>query len=66
MAKESKTVVNYNDHAKAGGFYFMAFIGAAWYFIQMSDGFWEVILALLKAAVWPVFLVHRVFVLLRI
>jgi hypothetical protein len=30
------------------------------------DGFWNVIVALLKAMVWPVFLINRVFELLRI
>ncbi len=50
----------------AGGFYFLTYIGAAVYFVQNSEGFWGAILALLKSAVWPAFLVHRVFQLLRI
>jgi len=39
----------------------LAYIGAAIYFIQQSNGgFWEVILALLQAAVWPVYVVYHV------
>lgn len=44
-----------------GVVFFMAFIGAAIYFVQQSGGgFWPVILGLLKAAVWPVFLIYHV------
>lgn len=48
-----------------GAFHFMAFIGAAIYFISQSGGgFWEVILGLLKAIVWPVFAIYHVLLLL--
>lgn len=63
MGKEK---VVYKDHAKFGMFAFLTYIGAAWYFLEISYGFWPSILALLKAAVWPVYLIHRVFELLRI
>lgn len=68
MAKDTKknVTINYNDHAKGGMIFLLTYIGAAWYFIQVSTGFWEIVLALLKAAIWPVFLIHRVFELLRI
>lgn len=39
----------------------LAYIGAAIYFVQQSGGgFWEVILALLQAAVWPVYVIYGV------
>jgi hypothetical protein len=63
MSKDSK---KYNSEAKFGGFAFLTYIGAAWYFLQISYGFWPTVLALLKAMVWPVYLIHRVFELLRI
>jgi hypothetical protein len=50
----------------AGGFYFLGFIGAAVHFVSSVDGFWITIWALLKAAVWPAFLINKVFELLRI
>ena len=44
------------------GFVFLlAYIGAAIYFISVSDGsFWAVILGLLQAVVWPVYVVYYV------
>ena len=43
-----------------GFFFFLAYIGAAIYFIAQSDGsFWAVVLGLLKAVVWPVFAVYH-------
>jgi len=44
----------------------MAYIGAAIYFISHSDGsFWGVILGLLQALVWPVYLVFHLLTLLH-
>ncbi len=42
-----------------GGAYFLGMIGAAVYYIQQSDTFWMGVVALLKAIVWPVFLVYH-------
>lgn len=43
----------------------LAYIGAAIYFIQQSNGgFWEVVVALLQAAIWPVYVVYNVLVAL--
>ena len=64
MAKETIKVIN--KGGPAGGAFFVTFIGAAVYFVQHSDGFGGFILAILKAAVWPAFLIHRVFELLQI
>jgi hypothetical protein len=44
---------------------FLAYIGAAIYFIQQSSGgFWEVILGLLQACVWPVYAIFHALTLL--
>jgi hypothetical protein len=43
-----------------GAFMFLAFIGAAVYFISKADGFWDGVLGFLKALVWPAFLVYEV------
>lgn len=61
--KDSVKVINQGGF---GGAYFMAMIGAAVYFVQESVGFGGFILALLKAAVWPAFLVHTAFKMLQI
>lgn len=49
-----------------GLFFLLAYIGAAIYFISVSDGsFWGVILGLLQAFVWPVYVVYHVLVILQ-
>ena len=50
-----------HKHGAWGGFYFLAIIGAAVYYVQQVSGFWPTILALLKAIVWPAFLIYEVF-----
>ena len=39
--------------------WFLGFVGAAIYYIQHASGFWMVILAILKAFVWPALLVYQ-------
>lgn len=41
-----------------GGAYALGLIGSAVYYVQQSDGFWPIIGALLKAIVWPAFVVY--------
>jgi len=42
-----------------GAVYGLGFIGALVYFIQQADGFWVGVLGVLKAIVWPAFLVYE-------
>ncbi|MCA9485534.1 MAG: hypothetical protein KC506_01685 [Nanoarchaeota archaeon] len=39
--------------------YFLGFLGAAIYYISTTNGFWAGVLGVLKAAVWPAFLVFE-------
>ena len=41
-----------------GAAYFLAMIGAAVYWVQQASGFWNVVGALLKALVWPSFVIY--------
>jgi hypothetical protein len=41
--------------------YGLGLIGAIVYFWQQADGFWEHVVAILKALVWPAFLVYEAF-----
>lgn len=66
MKKSDKKVVMMGGKGQMGGFYFLTYIGAAVYFVGRVDGFWNIILGFLKAAVWPAFLIHRAFELLHI
>jgi hypothetical protein len=42
-----------------GCFYGLGFIGAVIYYIQTATGFWMGVLGVLKAIVWPAFLVYQ-------
>ncbi len=42
----------------SGAVYFFGLIGAAIYYIQAAEGFWPGVLGLLKAFIWPVFVVY--------
>ena len=44
----------------AGGVYGLGFIGALVYYIQTATGFWVGVVGVLKALVWPGFLVYEV------
>jgi hypothetical protein len=39
--------------------YFLGFIGAVIYYISIATGFWNGVLGVLKALVWPAFLVFE-------
>ncbi len=43
----------------AGGAYGLGFIGAVVYYLQQSTTFWTAVLGVLKALVWPAFLVYK-------
>ena len=38
--------------------YGLGFIGAAVYYLQQTNTFWEGVVGVLKAIVWPAFLAH--------
>jgi len=48
----------WHGHARCSGIYGLGFIGAAIYNISIATGFWIGVLGVLKAIVWPAFLVY--------
>ncbi|MFC1768621.1 hypothetical protein ACFLZX_02560 [Nanoarchaeota archaeon] len=60
MAKKKKKCEIKLDECKGGGgcAYILGVIGAAVYYISIATGFWNGVVGLLKALVWPAFLVH--------
>lgn len=60
---EKAKVVN---ESPLGWVFFMAWIGAVVYFYQLDPGFLGFFLALLKAAVWPAFVLYEVLTLLGV
>ncbi|GAG48616.1 unnamed protein product [marine sediment metagenome] len=60
--KDCRDTGRKKDNSSAGmlGFgYFIAFIGAAVYFIQQATSFGTGLLGFLKACIWPYFLVYN-------
>jgi len=51
--------MKHNSGAFGGGAYFLAFIGAVVYFLQHASGFWNGVLGILKAMVWPAIVVYH-------
>lgn len=62
MTKRDKV----NQHSAPVGAYFLTYVGAAIYFVDKAHNFGEVVVALLQAAVWPAYLINRIFTLLQI
>lgn len=58
---EKKASGHHGGSGIAGGIYFMAFIGAAVYFISQTDTFWAGVLGFLKAIVWPAMFIYKLF-----
>lgn len=66
MKNVDKKYMTGHKSAPASSFYCMGVLGSAVYFVGSVDGFWNIILAVLKSLVWPAMLVHRAFELLHI
>lgn len=66
MASERESASRVIVRDGSWGFFFLvAYVGAAVYFVSVSDGsFWGVILGLLQAIVWPAYLVYNALVLM--
>ena len=58
---ERKAARHHGGSGIAGGIYFMAFIGAAVYYIMQATTFWAGVLGFLKAIVWPAMLIFKLF-----
>jgi hypothetical protein len=60
VKKEVKIINKYNGGA-GGAVYGLGFVGAFIYYVQLSTTFMEGMIGLLKALVWPAFLIYKVF-----
>jgi len=58
--KDMEKGCNHSSYKSCGGCaYFLGFIGAIVYYISAATGFWIGVLGVLKALVWPAFLVFK-------
>jgi hypothetical protein len=53
-------VIKESSDAGSGMVYCLGFVGAIVYYWQQADTFWQFILGLLKAIVWPALVVYEV------
>ena len=61
MSKSENNLIKIDKRDGSVGFVLcLTFIGAAVYFVNQVDGFWNIVLALLKAAVWPAILIYNI------
>lgn len=66
MASKERAVKVVSDHGPLGWVLFVAWVGAAIYFYQQDPGFIGFFVALIKAAVWPAYVLYQVLGLLGI
>jgi len=58
-SRDRRGMKNHGGSGIAGAAYFMAFIGAAVFYIQQATSFGIGVLGFLKALVWPAFLIYN-------
>jgi len=54
-----KRTCEINGNNAGGAIYGLGFIGALIYYISTATGFWNGVLGVLKAIIWPAFLVYE-------
>jgi hypothetical protein len=59
MGMTDKHWSNRGSGGGGGAVYGLGLIGALIFYIQQADGFWDGVLGVLKAIVWPAFLVYE-------
>lgn len=66
MAKEVKNIQKNVSGGGGGAVYGLGFIGALVYYILHATTFWEGVLGVLKALVWPAFLTYGLLEFLKL
>lgn len=66
MGKNDKVAKAVNEQGAIGWFMFLAYLGAVAYFFNLDPTFGGFIVALIKAIVWPAFVIYEVLGLLQI
>ena len=58
--KKKEQCLTMNHSSCGGAFYGLGFIGATIYYISTASGFWVGVWGVIKALVWPAFVVFEV------
>lgn len=59
MAKDKASSKKWTGGGAGGAVYGIGFVGALVYYLQNADTFWVGVVGVLKAIVWPAFLVYE-------
>ena len=59
MSKNKTEKCSMKGCGDVSAIYGLGFIGAAFYNVMTATGFWAIVLGILKALVWPAFLVFE-------
>ena len=59
MKKKERMKLKHRGCGGGSAVYGLGFIGAAIYYISTATGFWQGVLGILKAIVWPAFVVFE-------
>ncbi|MEK6917717.1 MAG: hypothetical protein AABW51_02105 [Nanoarchaeota archaeon] len=59
MKNNDKKIKCHSYHQGAGAIYGLGFIGAVVYYVSQATSFWGGVLGILKAILWPGFLVYE-------
>lgn len=59
ISKKRKIETHIHNHGAAGAVYGLGFLGAVIYYILHAPNIWIALLGILKAIVWPAFLVYE-------
>ena len=57
---EEKCCKGFSSMCNGGGLYCLAAIGAVVYYISTATGFWNGVWGVIKALLWPAFLIYEV------
>lgn len=65
VPRKAVVINSYKEHS-GGWVYFLGIVASFIYFLESATGFWEGVIALLQAFVWPAYAVYYLFKLLGV
>lgn len=66
MAKNEKNFIKVQRGGPPAFAFMLTYVGALVYFIDKANGFGEIVLSFLQAAVWPALFINKIFTVLHI
>jgi hypothetical protein len=64
--KDESCCNHHHKGSQSEALYCLGVIGAIYYFVSQAVGFWPVVLGIIKAFIWPAFVIFKLLGLLKI